>query len=179
VSVSHSGFVNSRVLKFQVGYLLNESKGTHSDIEIDIPRVRVSEDVVLDYLKGTLRFSRTSRGILVQGTLSTQIHGECNRCLVETVVDLDIPVEEIFVYPPETGADLTVADDGILDMAPLLREEIILDTPLGVLCKPDCAGLCPECGQNLNEGTCDCQKETGDPRLAALRALKDRLSESK
>ncbi len=158
--------------------MLNESKGTHSDIELDVPRVRVSDDITLDYLKGTIRFSRTSRGILVQGSLTTQIHGECNRCLTETLVELQLPVEDIYVYPPEPGAELTVADDGILDMAPLLREEIIIDTPLGVLCKPDCAGLCPECGQNLNEGLCECQSANIDPRFAALKALKDRLKNS-
>jgi len=130
----------------------------------------------MDYLRGTLRMSRTSRGILVQGSLDTSLRAECGRCLTDTTVEMTIPVEELFVYPPEPDAESTVADDGILDIAPLLREEIILATPLGILCKPDCAGLCLTCGKNLNEGPCDCETEQIDPRLAGLQALKDQLS---
>jgi uncharacterized protein len=70
-----------------------------------------------------------------------------------------------------------VADDGILDVAPLVRQEVILATPIGVLCRPDCAGLCPTCGRNLNDGPCDCDHDAIDPRLAALKQLKSRLSE--
>src|SRR5205823_6296594 len=123
-----------------------------------------------------LRLSRTSRGILVQGSLETAIEGECSRCLSHTSEKLEAPIEELFVYPPSPDADFVVADDGILDLTPLLREEIILDTPMGVLCRPNCAGLCPTCGKNLNEGLCDCDSDEIDPRFAALKALKDDIA---
>ncbi len=175
MSETHQGYVNNRVLKLQVGFLLNEGVGQSRDIEFDVPRLRIADDLMLDYLRGMLHLSRTSRGILVQGTINTTARGECVRCLEPASVDLEVPVEELYVYPPEPGAEFTVADDGILDLALLLREEIILDTPMGVLCKPDCAGLCPTCGKNLNEGPCDCEGEDIDPRLAALKRLKDEL----
>jgi uncharacterized protein len=165
------------VLKFQVGYLLTEGKGHSSDAELDAPRIRVADDLILDYLRGSLRFSRTSRGILVQGHLQTCLQAECNRCLSEALVPLEVSLEEMYVYPPEPGCEFTVDDTGVLDLAPLLREETILEIPLGVLCKPDCAGLCPDCGHNLNDGPCECDRDAIDPRLAALRALKDKLSE--
>ncbi len=170
---THNGYVNNRVLKLQVGFLLSEGVGQSRETEFDVPRLRVADDLTLDYLRGTLRLSRTSRGILVQGTLDTAIEGECSRCLDHASVQLEVPIEELYVYPPRPEADFTVADDGILDLTPLLREEIILDTPMGVLCRPDCAGLCPTCGKNLNEGPCDCDRDEIDPRLAALKALKD------
>jgi hypothetical protein len=73
----HSGYVNSRVLKFQVGFLLADGGGHSRDSELDIPTLRVADDMYLDYLRGNLRFSRTSRGILVQGTLHTSVLAEC------------------------------------------------------------------------------------------------------
>jgi uncharacterized protein len=177
VNENHSGYINSRVLKLQVGFLLAEGKATSRETEFDIPStIRVADDMMLNYLRGTLRLSRTSRGILIQGELKTSLQAECNRCLDTIDIELDLPIEEIFVYPPEPDADYTVADDGILDLAPLVREETILQTPINVLCKPDCAGLCPECGKNLNLGPCDCNVDEIDPRLSALKELKDKLS---
>jgi uncharacterized protein len=177
VSEPAHGYVGPRVLRFQVGFLLAEGKGHSSDTVLDVPRVRVADDLTLEYLRGTLRFSRTSRGILVQGELETQVPAECSRCLDEVPARLEVPLEEMFVYPPEPGAEFNVPETGLLDLAPLIREEIILRIPIGILCRPECAGLCPTCGKNLNLGPCDCPEEDIDPRLASLKTLKERLSE--
>ena len=59
-----------------------------------------------------------------------------------------------------------------INLAGLLWEEFVLALPVRPLCKPDCKGLCPDCGKNLNEGSCSCVRDEGDPRLAALRGLK-------
>lgn len=175
---TQTGYINNRILKIQVGFLLSEGAGQSRDFEFDIPQtLRVSDDLTLDYLRSTLHLSRTSRGILVQGEVETRFAGQCARCLDDTQVSLVVPIEELFVFPPEPSAEFTVSDDGILDIAPLLREEIVTNTPIGILCKPDCAGLCPICGQNLNDGPCDCEREDIDPRLAALKTLKDSLKD--
>ncbi len=176
VNTSTNGYVPARVLKFQLGFLLEGTRGQISETELDVPRVRVADDVMVDYLRGVLRFGRTSRGILVQGALNTTILLECSRCLANVPTALTVAVEELYISQPETDAEFTIGEDGVLDLAPLLRQEIILETPSSVLCKPDCAGLCPECGQNLNEGSCNCQREILDPRFAALKALRDKLS---
>lgn len=68
--------------------------------------------------------------------------------------------------------------DGTVDMDEALNEALILSLPLRVLCREDCAGLCPRCGKNLNEGKCDCPVKETDPRMAPLQALLDRLKES-
>lgn len=173
-----TGFVNNRILKIQVGFLLSEGVGQSRDFEFDVTQpLRVADDLTLDYLSSTLHLSRTSRGILVQGALETQFAGACTRCLENTLVSLEVPIEELYVYPPEPSAEFTVSDDGFLDIAPLLREEIVTNTPIGILCKADCAGLCPTCGQNLNDGTCECEQDNIDPRLAALKTLKDSLKD--
>lgn len=164
------GFVNRRVLKINVGFMLAETVGYQREIEIDLPRVRLEDDLELDFLRGTLRLSRNSHGILVQGVLDTHIVAECARCLTPTLVPVALELEELFSYPPSPETIYSVEETGNLDLAPLIREEAILAVPMGVLCRPDCAGLCPECGQNLNEGTCDCAREQIDPRFAILRA---------
>ncbi|MEP7288491.1 MAG: DUF177 domain-containing protein [Chloroflexota bacterium] len=179
MSDNHTGYITNRILKLQVGFLLSEGLvGQSRDVEFDIPVLRVADDLTLDFLRGKLHLSRSSRGILVQGTLETQVNSECKRCLEDTSVELTISIEELFVYPPEPGEPSTLTDDGILDLTPLLREEIILNTPIGNLCKPDCAGLCLTCGKNLNDGPCDCEAEDINPRFAMLKSLKDnRLNE--
>lgn len=171
--VSDSHYVHPRVLKFNIGFLLVQGAGHQRDMEIDLPRLRLEDDVDLDYLVGTLRLSRNSRGILVQGRLQTRILGECVRCLEPVATTVELELEELFSYPPSPETPYSVDDTGIMDLAPLLREEVILAVPMGVLCRPDCAGLCLECGQNLNEGMCDCKPDDGDPRFAILRQLRE------
>ena len=60
-----------------------------------------------------------------------------------------------------------------LDLDDLIMNDILLELPTKLLCRDDCMGLCPECGKNLNDGTCSCRKETVDPRLAVLKQLLD------
>ncbi len=170
-------YINNKVLKINVGFLLSEGPGHHRDTEFDVPEtLRVAEDLTLDYLRGVLRMTRTSRGILVQGTLATRFQTECARCLEDATIALDVTLEELYVSPPESGAEFVVMEDGNLDLAPLLREEVITATPLHTLCRPECAGLCLECGANLNDGPCECDQRPIDPRMAALLVLKDQMN---
>ena len=172
--MTHSHYVNNRILKINVGFLLSESVGQSRDTELDIPNpLKVADDLTIDWLRGVLHLSRNSRGILVQGQLATQFPGECARCLEETSVPVELDLEELFVYPAEPGATFVVAEDGHLDLAPLIREEAIVSVPQTALCRPNCAGFCPSCGANLNDGPCDCDQDVIDPRFAALQKLLD------
>ena len=62
-------------------------------------------------------------------------------------------------------------DGCILDVDKLISDEIVVALPTKVLCREDCRGLCSVCGQNLNHGTCDCDRHTGDPRMAAIQDI--------
>jgi uncharacterized protein len=139
-------------------------------VELDLPRVRLGDDVELDYLRGELTFSHNTHGVLVRGTLKTDIIAECVRCLTPTLVPVKLEIDELFSYPPSSDTAYSVEETGILDMVPLLREEAILAVPMNVICRPDCAGLCPQCGKNLNKEQCDCLQDDIDPRLAVLRS---------
>jgi uncharacterized protein len=169
----NKGYVSNRVLKINVGFLLSGGPGVNHDSVLDLPTVRVSDDMTLNYVRGPIRLSRTAEGILVQGKLDVGVEDECYRCLEAVSLNVTVEIEELFAYPSPTAAEFSLHDDGILDLAPLLRAEVLLATARGVLCRPDCKGLCPECGANWNVTTCACAEERIDPRLAGLKNLLD------
>jgi uncharacterized protein len=168
-----NNYVSSRVLRLNVGFLLNDGPAHNHETTFDVPAIRVAEDLYLHYIRGTLRLSRTKEGILLQGQLHVGIQGECYRCLEPVLSDAEITVEELYGYPVPKGSEFAIHDDGILDIAPLLRAEALIISARGLLCRPDCKGLCPECGANFNTGTCACAFNAVDPRFASLRHLLD------
>lgn len=171
-----NGFIGSRVLKLNVGFLLTAGPGKSREAMLDIPAIRVAEDVDLDYLKGNLRLSRTKEGILVQGTLHAGLRTECYRCLDALARDVLLVVEELYAYPVPLDTEFSVGDDGILDLVPLIRAEMLIEEEHSILCRPDCKGLCTECGENLNHNTCTCADDKIDPRLSQLKILRDRMN---
>ena len=160
-------------LRFNFGFLLEADFGTIRRIELDYPSIKLSDDLTLSPLKGVITATRTTEGIYIQGELESAAALECVRCLTETIVSLDFTLDELFYYPPQSAppGENHVGEDGMIDLAPLVRELSLLSRPIKVLCRPDCLGLCQECGANLNEGDCGCDDEVIDPRLAALQQL--------
>ena len=164
-------YLHPRVFKINVGFMLTAPVGTSQDSTFDFPEVRISDDVTLNYLRGPLRISRTKEGILVQSTLHAGVEVECYRCLDPVAIDSLIEVEELFATNDELEAEFRIHDDAIMDMAPLLRAELLINTDQRVLCHQDCKGLCPDCGINRNRETCTCAEDKIDPRFAALKDL--------
>ncbi|MBC8100237.1 MAG: DUF177 domain-containing protein [Armatimonadetes bacterium] len=163
-------YLNNRVLKLNVGFLLTDGPAHSQNSMLDIPAVKVADDLILDYVRGRLRLSRTKEGILVQALLAVGINDECSRCLDPVAREMEVEVEELYGHDASVS-EFIVGDDAILDLAPLLRAEVLIDTTHRVLCREDCRGLCPECGINLNEDDCNCGEQMIDPRLAALKKL--------
>lgn len=168
-----NGYVSNRVLKLNVGFLLADGPGHSHDTAFDVPAVRVADDLDLAFMRGPLRLSRTKEGILVQGQLEVGVEDECYRCLEPVLSTVPITLEELYSSPPSHGSEFGIGDDAILDLAPLVRAEVLIATAGGVLCRPDCKGLCPECGANLNQAPCHCADDMVDPRLAKLKELLD------
>lgn len=160
-------------LRFNFGFLLEADHGTSRLIELDYPTVQLSDDVTLAPLRGTITATRTTEGIYLQGQLESAMVMECVRCLDEAIVPVEISIDELFYYPPQGApeGEARVGDDGIIDLAPLIRDLSLLSVPIKVLCRPDCLGLCQECGTNLNLGDCSCADLEIDPRLSVLQAL--------
>jgi uncharacterized protein len=168
-----NGYVSNRVLKLNVGFLLTSGPGHSNETVFDVPAIRVSDDVDVSYIRGPVRLSRTKEGILVQSELHVGIEDECYRCLEPVSQDVPIVIEELYAYPMRPDAEYGIGEDAILDLAPLLREEVVIATARGMVCQPDCKGLCPECGANLNHTQCSCGEVEIDPRLAKLKELLD------
>lgn len=165
--------IRATKLRFNFGFLLEADFGTSRLIELDYPAVQIAEDLVLSSLQGQFTAARTTEGIYLQGELNTAITQECIRCLEEAVLPITITLDELFFYPPWSAppGESVVGESGFVDLAPLIRELILLETPTKPLCRADCQGLCQQCGANLNEGDCGCVEETLDPRLAVLQQL--------
>ncbi|HIW74262.1 MAG TPA: DUF177 domain-containing protein [Firmicutes bacterium] len=111
--------------------------------------------------------------VTLRVTISTQIHGNCDRCLAAFVHPMEVPVERILVSSlnNEENDEYLVLDNDQLPLDELAEEELVLNLPSKNLCRKDCRGLCPKCGRNLNEGLCGCRSDTADPRLEVLRQL--------
>ncbi|HEX4346214.1 MAG TPA: DUF177 domain-containing protein [Vicinamibacterales bacterium] len=117
----------------------------------------------------------------LEGRVETLIELPCSRCLEP----FRWPVNSIFDlrYQPRQAASASereIEEDDFssafyendeIDLVQMMREQFYLSLPMKPLCRPDCRGLCPQCGTNLNRGTCDCKIAWDDPRFAALKSL--------
>lgn len=109
----------------------------------------------------------------VEGRLRGATRAECTRCLTEFQQPVSSRFSELYHHPPETAPDdaRVIPEDMNLDFSDLVREDMLLSIPMQQLCRPDCKGLCPNCGKNWNEGPCDCPPEVIESRLSKLRDL--------
>lgn len=100
---------------------------------------------------------------------------ECVRCLSSIDQSLDIDFTELYAFTPRsvTESGLLLPEDSHIDLAPLVREYMLLEIPISPLCRPECKGLCLVCGENLNESACNHDQDVGDPRLSVLKKLLD------
>jgi uncharacterized protein len=141
-------------------------------------------------VEGKVKFTRTNRGILVQGILLAKIPLECSRCLKTFDHPLTIKIEEEYfpVIDVNTGTPLekpdepgifTIDEHHILDLSEAIRQNALLAVPMKPLCQEDCAGLCPQCGKDLNEEQCDCRVAEMDPRWSKLSQLASAVKKTK
>ena len=118
---------------------------------------------------------RNTAGVLVmQGSIATTIHGICDRCASEFHRKVEFPIDVVLVTKLESEENedewVFPLEGDSADLDDIVRTVFVLNLDSKLLCKEDCKGLCPQCGKNLNEGPCNCQKEL-DPRFAALKQL--------
>ena len=149
-----------------------------ADLGIDV--LRVPEGAPVDF---DLRLESVMEGVLVSGTASADLTGECARCLEELHDDVVVDLQELFAYEGSDTAtdsgddDVSRLEGDLLDLEPLLRDAVVLSLPFQPLCRDDCPGLCIECGARLADDPDHQHDEAIDPRWAALRALTDQTEE--
>lgn len=138
-------------------------------IGIEVIAVPAGQEVELD-----LRLESVTEGVLVSGEASAEAVGECARCLTGIRQPVRVVVRELYAYPGSTTDETTDEDelprvsDDLIDLSPLVRDEITLALPLAPLCSPDCAGLCPGCGERFADLEPGHSHEILDQRWAAL-----------
>jgi len=136
-----------------------------ADLGIAVIEVPMGSPIELD-----LRLESVVEGVLVTGTATVQLRGECVRCLVPIAADHEVEVQELFVYP-SSGASEDEAgrlQGDLIDLEPLLRDDVVVDLPFQPRCREDCRGLCVECGADLNLQADHRHDEAVDPRWASL-----------
>jgi uncharacterized protein len=123
-----------------------------------------------------LTITRASTGTVFELTFHVRLHGPCFRCLEDAVLDLPISAREYHANVPEDDELRTpYVEDDKLDLSAWARDALALELPDKILCRADCAGLCPVCGKDLNAEPHDHGEPEPDSRWAALAELKDRL----
>jgi uncharacterized protein len=162
-----------RPLRLNLGFLINATIGTSRDFDFDFESIRLGDDLTLQKMEGTARFSRTPQGLLLQGEFKAEMELECVRCLDPFIQPLSWSFTDLFAFDRRnmTDSGLLVPEEGQIDLEPLLREYALLEIPISPVCKPDCKGLCPVCGENLNRVDCGHRSEPDSP----LSALNDFL----
>jgi len=173
-------------MRINVLQMLKESVGTRTRMELEDRQLKLDDGDTLRDLNGTVDFMRTDRGLLVAVDTEARARGRCSRCLEEIDYPLELRFEEEY-FPtadPSTGSPLPLQEDQDeaflidplfdIDLDEALRQYKLLTDPLKLLCRPDCKGLCPVCGQNRNKRECDCKVE-GDSTWEPLTGLQARL----
>lgn len=164
---------SSELLRLNVGFIIHETVGYARDFPIDIPAIHLPPDLDLNDLKGSIRVTRTAQGLLVQAGLQATIPAECVRCLTDTRQTLITEFTDLYAFKPDavTESGLLLPETGKIDLAPVVREEFLLAVPISPLCRTDCKGLCPICGENLNDDPNHHHEDPVDPRMDSLSSL--------
>lgn len=137
-----------------------------------------------------IKISRLGKMIFAEGSVKISATLTCSRCLKDFLYPLDLPFSEEYtpagVSDEEKEYELTEEElnqdyysNEEIDISELITEQVLLAVPMKPLCSPKCPGMCPVCGQELNEDTCNCKTDKVDPRLAPLERLKEKMKERK
>ena len=169
-------------MQYNVAQLLKESMGSTRGFRVAEGPVEGLPGVAS--VSGSARMVRTHRGVLVNASLEVETALTCSRCVYDFDRRSTLHIEEEFfpaidlwtgrrtVVSPEDAEDgLLIDDEHVLDLTEVTRQYVIAEQPMKPLCCPDCLGLCPECGADLNRSACVCREEAMDPRWQALAGL--------
>ena len=162
---------NLRQVKLRPGEQL------HDQLDVELAPLQYGGQRYLpvpEKVPAAFELTRATTGTVFGLTFTARLHGPCYRCLGDAVLEVPIDAREYQASSP-TDEELTTPyiDGANLDVSAWARDSIALALPAKILCRPDCAGLCGECGKNLNDEPHVHEDVHSDPRWAALEALRD------
>jgi uncharacterized protein len=169
-------------MQINVSQLLQEPIGSTREYDISAD-AEIIGDGNTYHVQGNCRLLRTQRSVLVKCALDAEVELTCNRCLSRFHHPLKIKFEEEYVPtvdihsgatlpPPDDAGSFTIDERHNIDLTEAIRQYSLMAVPMKALCDENCAGLCPKCGKNLNQGKCDCPADVIDSRWAKLTEFK-------
>lgn len=164
----HELWLNARELLRQPG-LKKPVDVSLPATDLGVDDERITGEIAVDLLA-----TSNIDGIVVEGTITMPWRATCRRCLEEVVGTARIDVDEVYQDPTDASlgdGDAFPIEGDQIDLVPAVREAILLELPNDVLCRDDCAGICPVCGTDRNQRACDCDTTVRDERWAALAEL--------
>lgn len=165
---------NSRKpFRINVGFIAHEEIGRSHDFPFEFDEIKFGDDLELRDFSGVVNIGRTPQGLVVQADFSARTTLECVRCLTDFEHSMNWSFTELYAFDARsvTDSELILPEDAHIDLAEMLREYALLEVPISPICKPDCQGLCAECGQNLNEKDCGHNDDNNDSPFAKLKDL--------
>ncbi|MDE7260178.1 MAG: DUF177 domain-containing protein [Lachnospiraceae bacterium] len=158
----------------------NEGKVVTVQAETELEQIKIGDTVfsVKDKTPVNLTFTNIGKGkAQITGDVGITFSMNCDRCLKpvdKTLVlqfDREVFAPDMIETIPDGAEDQEFMDGCQFNVEDLLNNEIVINWPMKVLCKPDCKGICRQCGQDLNTGTCDCDTFVPDPRMAVIKDI--------
>lgn len=175
-------------MRIPVDEITQSAKEIHFSERIEDLNQIYAKDQARDYefppfLDVNLVYYRSGAEIFFQGSFAAQFAGRCSRCLEEYPFRIDKEFDLVLTPDPSASGkadgELSRSDLGLstysseeINLAPLIKEQVLLALPTRPLCQESCRGLCGSCGANLNMESCGCFSSTADPRMALFRTLK-------
>lgn len=167
---------------FNVAQLMKSPVGGSFVSDIQEEHIQLDEALkMVGPLTGHVRMRHINQGLLLDGWVDLTLEQSCTRCLQEFELPMHVTFEERF-YPtvdvltglPVRDVDaedaFPIDDHHLVDITEAVRQQVLLAIPMVILCKEDCAGLCAQCGKDLNLGACNCKPEV-DTRFSILKTL--------
>lgn len=162
---------------------LKNVDGSRVALDFEVTREELEKECNLELAEGVLTFhgnmENRDRVITFIGEIQCVLQGNCDRCGEDVTIPIQCDLKETFTNLLAKADEEAQEDEDVvhffegdeIDLLPYVEQAIFLVMPMKTLCRPDCKGLCPQCGINLNENECSCDKSPIDPRFAVLADL--------
>jgi len=173
------------MIGINVAQLLQLPQGTVRQFAFDEDPGALAEPCIVGRVRAAGTLMRVGSGVLADCRFETALAGECARCLEDAITPVAGRFQEQFEPTVDVRTGIPLPEDGpdseafqidanhVLDLGEALRQHVLTAAPFQPLCRPDCRGLCPECGCNLNERACDCAPSVSGSPFDALKQLLD------
>ena len=159
--------------RINVGFIVHEEVGYNAQFPFEFDKVTLGGDLTLTDFSGVADVGRTPQGLVLTGSFSAKTTAECARCLRTFDQQLHWDMLELYAFTEKSVSEsgLLVPEDARIDLEPIIRDYALLEVPISPVCKPDCKGLCPVCGQDLNVRDCGHRPQEDESPFSSLKKL--------